>query len=452
MSSKEIKLRNSVELALKHAARLGVTGVEVYGTHYKRLTINASQGEIKSILHNDESGLALRLDLNGRVVFSYINSLDKSSIIDFIENTYKMLRSSPVDPLFKGFYRSSGEYKSPLEIYSPVISHRLSDPTDLIENLRSILPSFESDNFKVTWLYAGLGEAKQVIANSEGVFEEASTTFARMFVDAIAVDGANRSPSIYEADGWRNRIPDPEKLLEKAREKAFKSLKRGKVSLPTEYNIILTPEGFIELFNATYGEALLGISYVNKSSPFTDKLGEQIAPECFTVTDDPQAPGKMGSTPFDGEGAPTYTKTVIEKGVLKTFLFNHYYAQIAGFRTTGNASRAGYTSPPGISWSNIHIAPGEVKLEELLEEGNVILVERIQGVFNARFQTGDYGGAGTPSWLYLRGGEVKSLGSVSVSGNIYQDVKKGCTVTRDIEDKGSLRAPYILIRAKVHQI
>ncbi|MEB3756536.1 MAG: TldD/PmbA family protein [Desulfurococcales archaeon] len=452
MSSEELKMRDVVELALRHSSRLGVSGVEVYGTRYKRLTINASKGEIKSILFNDESGLALRLNLNGRVVFSYINSLDINSIRSFIENTYKMLRSSPVDPLFKGFYEPSGEYRSPSEIYSPFISQRLSDPEDLIENIRSAVSEFDSDSFKVTWLYAGLGEAKQVIANSEGVFEEASTTFARMFVDAIAVDGINRSPSIYEADGWRNRIPDPWKMLEKAREKAFKSLRREKVSLPTEYNIILTPEGFIELFNATYGEALLGISYVNKSSPFIDRLGEQIAPECFTVIDDPQAPGKIGSIPFDGEGAPTYTKTVIENGILKTFLFNHYYGQIAGFASTGNASRAGYTSPPGISWSNIHIEPGDVKLEELLEDGNVILVDRIQGVFNARFQTGDYGGAGTPSWLYLKGGEVKPLGSISVSGNIYQDIKKSCIATRDVEDKGSLRAPYILIRAKVHQI
>jgi PmbA protein len=452
MSDNKLELENSVELALRHASRLGVTGVEVYGTHYKRLTINASQGEIKSVLHNDESGLALRLDLNGRVVFSYINTLDTNSIRAFIENTYKALRSSPVDPLFKGFYEPEGEYRSPPEIYSPIVSRRLSEPEDLIENIRSTVSEFESEKFKVTWLYTGLGEAKQVIANSEGVFEEASTTFARMFVDAIAVDGINRSPSIYEADGWRNKIPDPERLIEKARDKAFKSLKREKVSLPSEYRIVLTPEGFIELFNATFGEALLGISYVNKSSPFTDKLEEQITPECFTVIDDPQAPGKIGSIPFDGEGAPTFTKKVIEKGVLKTFLFNHYYGQIAGFHSTGNASRSGYTSPPGISWSNIYIEPGDTRLEEILEEGGVILVERIQGVFNARFQTGDYGGAGTPSWLYTKGGEVKSLGSISVSGNIYQDINKECIVTEDVENKGSLKAPYILIRAKVHQI
>ncbi|MEB3758149.1 MAG: TldD/PmbA family protein [Desulfurococcales archaeon] len=445
-------LDEAVELALRHASSLGVSGVEVYGSHYKRLTINASQGRIKSVLYNDESGIGIRLSLEGRVVFSYLNTLDASSIRSFVEKTYRALRSSPVDPMFKGFYPPDGEYNIPRDIYFPSIAVKLSDPTDLIENIRSAVSEFDTDKFKVTWLYAGIGEAKQVIANSEGVFEEASTTFARMFADTIAVDGSNRSPSVYEAEGWRNRIPDPVKLLSKARDKAFRSLKREKLDLSGEFNVILTPEGFIELFNATYGEALLGVSYVNKSSPFRDKLDEQIAPECFTVIDNPQAPGKMGSIPFDGEGAPTYTKKVIDRGVLKTFLFNHYYAQIAGVHTTGNASRAGYTSPPGISWSNIEIEPGEARLEELLEEGNVILVERIQGVFNAKFQTGDYGGAGTPSWFYRKGGEEISLGSISVSGNIYSDLLKQCTATREAEDKGSLRAPYIMFKAKVHQI
>ncbi|MEB3773188.1 MAG: hypothetical protein GSR82_05860, partial [Desulfurococcales archaeon] len=261
-------LDEAVELALRHASSLGVSGVEVYGSHYKRLTINASQGRIKSVLYNDESGIGIRLSLEGRVVFSYLNTLDASSIRSFVEKTYRALRSSPVDPMFKGFYPPDGEYNIPRDIYSPSIAVKLSDPTDLIENIRSAVSEFDTDKFKVTWLYAGIGEAKQVIANSEGVFEEASTTFARMFADTIAVDGSNRSPSVYEAEGWRNRIPDPVKLLSKARDKAFRSLKREKLDLSGEFNVILTPEGFIELFNATYGEALLGVSYVNKSSPF----------------------------------------------------------------------------------------------------------------------------------------------------------------------------------------
>ncbi|MEB3825423.1 MAG: TldD/PmbA family protein [Desulfurococcales archaeon] len=446
-----LSLHDAVDLALRHASRLGVSGVEVYGIRYKRLTVNAAKGEISSVLFNDEGGIALRLDVEGRVVFSYVNSLNLASIRKLVDGAYRQAVSSPVDPYFKGFYEPSREYVFPDRIYSPVISKRLTDPRDVIDSVISAIQEYESDKFKVTWLYMGLGEARQVIANSEGVYEEFSSTFARSMVDTIGVDGVNRSPSIYEADGWRDRIPDPRMLLEKAREKAFRSLRREKIELPREYRIILTPEAFTELFNYTFGEALLGISYVNRSSPFTDKVGESIAPECLTVIDNPHEPGKLGSTPFDGEGAPTYPKKVIDKGVLKTFLFDNYYAKIAGFESTGNASRSSYTSPPGIAWSNLVIEPGDVKLDEILEDGNVIYVERIQGVFNAKFQTGDYGGAGTPAWLYLRGGEVKPLGSISVSGNIYRDIET-CMLTREVEDKGSFRAPYALITAKVHTI
>ncbi|NIT04584.1 hypothetical protein GTO10_06870, partial [Candidatus Saccharibacteria bacterium] len=52
---------------------------------------------------------------------------------------------------------------------------------------------------------------------------------------------------------------------------------------------------------------------------------------------------------FDGEGVPSQKTTVLEKGVLKHYLYDNYTAKMDGSESTGNAIRGGlapYSSTP----------------------------------------------------------------------------------------------------------
>jgi PmbA protein len=71
---------------------------------------------------------------------------------------------------------------------------------------------------------------------------------------------------------------------------------------------------------------------------------------------------------FDGEGVPHQKTPVIENGVLKNFLYDNYSARKDGTESTGNASRAGYLSTPGIDTTNFHILPGKASEVEMLKE------------------------------------------------------------------------------------
>lgn len=49
-------------------------------------------------------------------------------------------------------------------------------------------------------------------------------------------------------------------------------------------------------------------------------------------------------------------RPIIEKGVLKGFLYNTIVAKRAGVRSTGNASRGGFTGIPDIGPHNFYLA------------------------------------------------------------------------------------------------
>jgi PmbA protein len=76
----------------------------------------------------------------------------------------------------------------------------------------------------------------------------------------------------------------------------------------------------------------------------------------------------MATAPFDGEGIPTRRRVIIDKGVLQGFMYNTAVASRAGARSTGNASRGGYSGLPGIGPHAFYIAAGTSSPEAILRD------------------------------------------------------------------------------------
>ena len=70
----------------------------------------------------------------------------------------------------------------------------------------------------------------------------------------------------------------------------------------------------------------------------------------------------LGSSPFDGEGVPTRRTPVFERGMLRTFLYDTYYARKLGAQTTGNSTGG------GIGPNNFYLEPGTQSLDELIAD------------------------------------------------------------------------------------
>ena len=91
------------------------------------------------------------------------------------------------------------------------------------------------------------------------------------------------------------------------------------------------------------------------------KLGEKIASDVVTITDNPLIPRGLGSRPYDSEGVPSQPLTIVENGVLKTYLYSSYTAGKAGVKPTGHGSRGGGASP-----SNLVPKLGEMTGDEII--------------------------------------------------------------------------------------
>jgi PmbA protein len=95
------------------------------------------------------------------------------------------------------------------------------------------------------------------------------------------------------------------------------------------------------------------------------KMGEGICSPLVTLVDDAARTKGLGSAPFDHEGVRPSRKAVIEKGLLKDFLLNSYYARALQRRSTGNAFASG--DPRfGVRPSNAYLEAGDARPEDLI--------------------------------------------------------------------------------------
>jgi PmbA protein len=145
-------------------------------------------------------------------------------------------------------------------------------------------------------------------------------------------------------------------------------------------------------FIGVLGVALTGEAVQKGRSLFAGRIGEQVAAKDMSLIDNGRAKGAPGSAPWDAEGVATRRTKVIEAGVLQSFLYDVTSARREGRASTGNASRAGFKSPPGPAPSNLAFeATGESRQEILARAGRALLVQDIHGVHSgANPVSGDF--------------------------------------------------------------
>ncbi len=191
-------------------------------------------------------------------------------------------------------------------------------------------------------------------------------------------------------------------------------------------------------------DAVNGSSIYRHASFLAGKLGEKIATENLTIIDDATMPGLFGSTPFDDEGVRTRRNIVIERGVLRSYLLNSYTARKLGLKTTGSASR-GVTGNAGTGPGNFYIEAGAIDPEKMIAGvRNGLYVTELIGS-NTNTVNGDYssGAAG----LWIENGELAyPVSEITIAGNLKQMLMEMDAIGADLEFRGSIASPTLLIR------
>lgn len=165
---------------------------------------------------------------------------------------------------------------------------------------------------------------------------------------------------LFARRGW-------EEMVDAAAKTATDLLRAGYIEGGRK-KVILAPDVVGLLVHEAIGHTVEA-DFVLAGSAAQGKLGTQVASDLVTLRDSgfsEHEAGAGGVVLVDDEGVPAQNTTIIEDGVLKSYLHNRETAAKFGVEPTGNARAFEYDNEPLIRMRNTFIEPGDSKLDEMI--------------------------------------------------------------------------------------
>ena len=436
---------------VERATRAGASAADVVVREGDEFSTTVRLGKIESLKEAASKALGLRAFLGARSATAFSSDFSPQSLSRLVERTIAMARVTSEDPASGLPDRELlGRYAGDMEIYSADVGElgtgarismaRRAEEAALAADPR--IRNSEGASFEAS-------QAAKAYANSLGFAGSYRASYCAVSVAPIAQDGVQSGAGHggMQRDYWysvarrASALEDPEAVGRKAAARTLRKLGARKVST-CSVPVVFDPETARSLVGHVF-EAVRGDAIYRSASFLAGKLRQRVAGENVTILDDGLRPGGFGSRPFDDEGVPAGTTTVIEKGVLENYLLNCYTARKLNLRTTGNATR-GVAGPPMVGLKNFYLAPGPDPPEEIIRSvKNGFYVTELIG-FGVNVVTGDYSrGAGG---MWIENGELAfPVEEVTIAGNLPEMINHITMVGSDLEFRSPIASPTLLV-------
>lgn len=409
----------------------GLEEMEVYVSRSKDFSVRIFQEEVDDYTVSLEQGVGFRARYGGKVGYAYVEAVDEDSIKLLVEGAKANAQIIDSDDEIV-FFAGSAEYPEVVAFNGELGKVSPEERIQFAKTLETEAFATDSRVALVNWAATGYGETDVYIANTKGLEQSFSRNAAYSFVSAMVKEGETVKTGgrfLFKND-WSQF--DAKKQAQEAVQEGVSLLDASTVK-SGEYRVLLRYDVVQDLLS-TFSSVFSAEAVQKGLSLLGGKLGEQIASPKLTLIDDPLLPNGGASAPFDAEGVATKTKEVIAQGTLTTFLHNLKTAKKDGVESTGNAFRASFKSPVGISPSNFYIKPGEKSYDELVQElgGGLIIID-VQGTHSgANPVSGDFS-LGAYGYLVENGKITRAVDQITIAGNFFRLLESVEEIGSDLE-------------------
>lgn len=404
-----------------------------------------SEGALENKVIAKSQGLGLRVIDDGRLGFGFTNQWDQSSVEALIQQAVGAARNTAADPLLEVPLPVKDQASGSLELEDPWLLKSVDEErAAFLESVQSDVLARDKRFTKVLNATYREGKYQTAVVNSRGVSAVHAGTSTSFSVACVAVqDGETQIGYGFQAKRFYQDLK-PSWVIDHAARHTL-SLLGGKQVPSGRYDLLLDPFVAAEVLELFAG--VVQADQVLKGKSFLGhQRGKKVASDCVTLVDDGRLKRGLGSSLYDGEGLPTQRTVVLEKGVLKSFLYDSYNAKKAKERSTGNAGRGSYRTVPGPETTNFYLEPGKRSPDELIRQiRSGILVHGVMGLHTVDTVSGDYS-LGLMGERIENGQRTHGVRRVTMAGNMLDFLKNVEAVASDLTFSGSVGSPTLWIR------
>ncbi len=421
--------------------RSGATEIEVFVQTSRNLSIRVRNGDIETIQEADTGGVGFRVLVDGSMGFSHCNDLSDRSLTDTMSRAIAFAKLTTPDE--NNALPDDMPHTQVDGLYDPAIAKvAMEKKIDMALELESLT----LDDPRITHSSGasfGEGETEVIIANSRGMLKSYKASACSVSVSVVAEKGDQRHTGWDSyARRYFNDLEPLDRIASKAAQKAWEMLDPKMVSTQRA-SVIFDPDVARSLIGGIIA-AINGERVLQGASFLQDMIDKRFASEMLTLIDDGTRVRGLGSKPFDGEGVPVSKRTLVEEGVLKGFLYNTYAARRAGTESTGNASRGGFSSLPGIGTHNLYLKAGNHSPKHIVENTQRgILLKGVTG-YGINPVNGNYSGGASGFWIE-NGKIIHPVQGLTIAGSAENILKNIDMMGNDLDMNRSFAAPTFRI-------
>ena len=381
---------------VKTCLKKGADAAEVYLQSSRNLVVEIRDGEIETVQQAESHGVGIRVLAKGRMAFSSCNDLSDTALENTVSNAVRLAGNTTADennvlPAEPGMTKVDGLYDPQIVQVSLDVKIGLAKKAE--ELAMGISGITKSDGARFAE-----GEGEVFIANSNGLSKNYKASSCSLGVFVVAEKGEQKSPG---GESCSRRfyadLKSPEELAAKAASDALGMI--GSRMVNTQRAAVIFDPDVARSVLGGILSAINGERVLQGASFLGEKLNASIASPLMTLIDDGGMAKGLGSKCFDGEGVPTQRRTVVDKGVLKGFMYNTIAAKRAGVESTGNASRGGFRSLPGIGAHNFYMMKGDNTPDEIIQATkNGLLLKGVTG-YGINAVNGNFSGGASGFWI-----------------------------------------------------
>jgi PmbA protein len=412
------------ELAVKKALNFGATEAEAYVQKTKTLWIEFAD-KIESFKIIESIGMGLRVAINRKVAIHSTSILAKEEVEKAAEKAVKIAKVAPEDPYWRNLNDKFGGESSVNGYFDKKLEKM--DYNEIVDRLTSAIGRINEYDKRVKPTRGVLTATISNIAivNNHCEESERKETYLAAWIRAKAEEGNEKSTGSEDCQTRFYEDMKLEEMAEKAAEKAVKFLKAKPIK-SGKIPVIIRNKVFASILGVVLSGPL-NADWVQKGrSPMSNKIGVEIASQSISLVDDGTMYRGWRTRPFDDEGHPTQKTILIEKGVLRNYLYDTYTALKDNVESTGNAYRQRYWVPPQPLPSNLILSEGTASPEEMVQETKRgIFIEETIGEWLSNPVSGNLNATITHGYLIENGELTKPIKGVVISGNFYEILKSG---------------------------
>ncbi len=424
--------QSSIEKVLEAGLEKGADFAEIFVEDTYISSLSLADSQLDSATVGKNLGAGIRLFYGKEVIYVISNDLSEEALLHAARTAAQAGSSSNrqgLHTLKTASINSIHPYgKMPWE----------TDKQQKFEFLQRADKAARAEGSEISQVIASLSEKVQnvLIANSKGLLVEDQRAYSRFSVSSIAEKdnqretGSDKMGTLGTGEFFKS-LPIEKMAKESARQ--AKTMLKASFAPAGKMPVLIANAFGGVIFHEACGHGLETTAVAKNASVFCGKMGEKVAGEEVTAIDDGTIPSAYGSLNIDDEGMPTQKTTLIENGILKSYIVDQMGGIKTGYAPTGSGRRESYKYAPTSRMRNTYIAAGKHEFDEMVKGIDNGLYAKKLGGGSVTPGTGDYNFAVTEAYM-IRNGEIQEpVKGASLIGRGIETLSNITKVGKDLE-------------------